>query len=303
VPDDLLDRAGRVEDLVRRDAGDRAAEDHARDVAARLGRAQTDVLEPPPDLGDVLDADPVQLDVVPIGEVGGVAGELGRDPADGAELLGRQGAAVHPHPEHEVAVLELVRLERRGPPAVDPGFALRVQAPPAEASVQVVVGDRVEALDRVDALDAFAHVEAVVLGLHRLARVERAATVDGPLAVRAGGVRSRGRHLGGGRTGRGEGAGGRGSDRRHGGARFLRGTGRPHEGGRPGAGARGRGDRPAWDGPAWDRAVEGRAVEGRGREGERELTWRRRRSGVRRRSGRTGVAGGRGRVLRSATTR
>ena len=46
----------------------------ARSVAAGLGRAQPDALQPPPDLGHVLDADPVQLDVLPVGDVGGVRG-------------------------------------------------------------------------------------------------------------------------------------------------------------------------------------------------------------------------------------
>ena len=50
--------------------------------------AEPDGLEAAPDLGHVLDADPVQLDVLPVGEVGGVAAELGRDAADHAQLLG-----------------------------------------------------------------------------------------------------------------------------------------------------------------------------------------------------------------------
>ena len=53
-----------------------------------------------------------------------------------------------------------MRLELGGAPAVDPGLALGVQAPPAEAAVQVVVGDGVEALAGVDRLDALADGES-----------------------------------------------------------------------------------------------------------------------------------------------
>ena len=49
---------------------------------------QADRLEPAPDLRHVLDPDPVQLDVLPVGDVGGVPGELHRDLADHPQLLG-----------------------------------------------------------------------------------------------------------------------------------------------------------------------------------------------------------------------
>ena len=148
---------------------------------------QADGLESAPDLGHVLDADPVQLDVLPVGEVGGVAAELGGDAADHAELLGRELPAVDAHAQHEVLVFELVRLEGRGLAAVDAGLALRVEAPPAEAAVQVGAVDRREAALGVDALDALAHGEAAVLLLPDLVGVERLGAVDLPLAVRAGG--------------------------------------------------------------------------------------------------------------------
>ena len=76
---DLVDLRRRVDELVGGDAGDGRAEDDARHVAARLGRAEADRLEAAPDLGHRLDLDPVQLDVLAVGEVGGVAAELGRD--------------------------------------------------------------------------------------------------------------------------------------------------------------------------------------------------------------------------------
>jgi hypothetical protein len=51
---------------------------------------------------DVLDADPVQLDVLPVGDVRGVAAEVRADLADRAQLLGRQDAAVAADAHHEV---------------------------------------------------------------------------------------------------------------------------------------------------------------------------------------------------------
>ena len=184
---DLVDLRRGVDELVGRDAGDRRAEHDARHVAARLGRAEADALEAAPDLGHVLDADPVELDVLAVGEVGGVAPELGRDARDHAELLGGQLPAVDAHAEHEVLVLELVRLEGRGPAAVDARLALRVEAPDPEASVQVGRVDRREPALRVDALDAVAHAQAVVDLLPLLVGVERLGAVDLPLSVRTGG--------------------------------------------------------------------------------------------------------------------
>ena len=142
-------------------------------VAARLGGAESDGLEAAPDLGHRLDLDPVQLDVLAVGQVGGVAAELGRDAGDDAQLLGGQLAAVDADAQHEVLVLELVRLEGRGAAAVDAGLALRVQAPHAEAAVQIGRVDRREAALRVDVLDALAHREAVVDLLPLLVAVER----------------------------------------------------------------------------------------------------------------------------------
>ena len=133
--------------------------------------------------GHVLDPHPVQLDVLPVGDVGGVAGVVARDLADDPQLLGREGAAVDPDAEHEVLVLELVRLERGGLAAVDPGLALGVEAPPAEPAVQVVVADRGEPLLAVDVLDAGAHVERVVLLLEALVGVQRLGLAEGPLAL------------------------------------------------------------------------------------------------------------------------
>ena len=183
---DLVDLRGRVDELVGGDAGDGRAEDDARHVAARLGGAEPDGLEAAPDLGHRLDLDPVQLDVLAVGEVGGVAAELGRDAGDDAQLLGGELAAVDADAQHEVLVLELVRLEGRGAAAVDAGLALRVEAPHAEAAVQVGRVDRGEPALGVDVLDALAHGEAVVDLLPLLVAVERGRAVDLPLPVGLG---------------------------------------------------------------------------------------------------------------------
>ena len=140
--------------------------------------------------GHVLDPDPVQLDVLPVGEVGGPAGVPRRDHADRADLVGGEDAAVDPDPQHEELVLELVRLERRGLAAVDPRLALGVEAPPAEPAAQVVRVDAGEARTGVDRLDPVPHVEAVVGGLERLVVVEGLDLAERPLALGSRGGRS-----------------------------------------------------------------------------------------------------------------
>ena len=75
-PLDLGQRLGAVDDLVLGDAGDRGAEERPRRVAAGLGAVQPGVVELLPDRRHVLDPDPVELDVLPVGHVGGVPREL-----------------------------------------------------------------------------------------------------------------------------------------------------------------------------------------------------------------------------------
>ena len=189
VVDDRAHGGGAVDDLVGRDTGDGGPEDDARAVAARLLGAQPDGLEPAPDLRDVLDADPVQLDVLPVGDVRGAAAELDGDVRDGAQLLQAQRAAVAAHPEHEVLVVELVRLQRGGLAAVDAGLALRVEPPPAHTSAQVLGRDAREALAGVDVLDPLPDVERVVLLLEQLVAVQRFLLVERPLALGTSGGR------------------------------------------------------------------------------------------------------------------
>src|SRR5699024_9816299 len=68
VPD-LLDRRRRVDDLVGGDPGHRAAQHDAGAVAAGLHGGQAHLVEAAPDLRDVLDPDPVVLDVLTVGDV------------------------------------------------------------------------------------------------------------------------------------------------------------------------------------------------------------------------------------------
>ncbi len=175
----------RVDDLVGRHAGDRAAEEAAGGVAAGLRRLQADGLQAPPDLGHVLDADPVVLEVLPVRDVGGVAGEVGGDAAEDPQPLRRERLAVAADAHHEVAVAQLVVAELRRAPAVDAGAPLGVEPPPAEAARQVLGRDGVEALAGVGLLDALADVEPVVLVLPRLVAVEGLGAVDLPLPVGA----------------------------------------------------------------------------------------------------------------------
>ena len=173
------------------DAGHRRPEDHPRHVTAGLRGAQPDALDRLPDVRDVLDPHPVQLHVLPVGQVGGVPGVLGRHLADGAQRSGGQLPAVDPDPHHEVLVLELLRLQDRGAAAVDAGRALGVQPPPAHPAAQVARVDAVEAGVAVPVLDPLPHVQAVVVLLHPLVDVQRLPVPERPLALATGHGRSR----------------------------------------------------------------------------------------------------------------
>ena len=125
------------------------------------------------------------LDVLPVGDVGGAAGELLRNLADDAQLLGGEPPAVDADAQHEVLVVQLLRLQDRGLAAVDPGLALGVQAPPAHAAAQVVGVDGVEARLGVDRLNACPHIETVVVLLELLVAVQRCVMPRGPLTLTA----------------------------------------------------------------------------------------------------------------------
>ena len=103
--------------------------------------------------------------------------------ADHPQLLGGQRAAVDADPEHEVLVVELVRLEGGGLAAVDAGLALGVEAVPAEPAAQVARVDGGEAALGVDVLDPGPDVERVVVLLGLLVGVQRLAVAERPLAL------------------------------------------------------------------------------------------------------------------------
>ncbi len=93
--------------------------------------------------------------------------------------------AVAADAEHEELVVELLGLQGAGLAAVEPGLALRVEAPPAEPAAQVAAVDGGEAAVGVDVLDPRADVERVVVLLGLLVGVQRLAVAERPLALAA----------------------------------------------------------------------------------------------------------------------
>ena len=187
---DLLQRRGAVDDLVGGDAGDGGAEERPRRVAAGLGRVQAGGVELLPDRGDVLDPDPVVLDVLPVGHVGGVTGVVRGDLAQRPDRGGREERTVGAHAHHEELVVELLLLEHRGLAAVEARGTLRVEAHPAEPPAQVGRVDRGEAALGVDVQDPGPHVERVVVLLRLLVLVQRLGVAERPLALTALGTRT-----------------------------------------------------------------------------------------------------------------
>ena len=180
---DGADGWGGIDDLVGRDAGHRRSEDHPWAIAAGLGGVQADCLEPAPDLRHVLDPDPVQLNVLPVGDVGEIPSEVDRDLPDHPELLSSQRAAVDADPQHEVLVVKLPRLQGGSLAAVDPGPALGIKAVPAEPSAKVPWIDGCEAALGVDVLYSGPNVKRMVVLLGLLVGVQRFAVAQRPLAL------------------------------------------------------------------------------------------------------------------------
>jgi hypothetical protein len=136
---------GGVEPLAGVDPGHRAAEQVADGVPAGLEAAQADPVQLVEDGGHVLDHDPVELDVLAVGDVGQVAAVAPGQLADGGQLVAGERAARDADAQHEVAVL---------------GRALGVQPPPAEPDGEVVGVDGGQPLAGV-AVDAGPQVERV----------------------------------------------------------------------------------------------------------------------------------------------
>jgi len=108
-----------VDQLLGVDPGEGAADHHPRGVAAGLLGGQAYRLDALPDPGHVLDADPVELDILAVGDVGDVASEPLAGPGHGAELLGGELPAGDPDPHHEELVFQLVGLGGGRGPAGD----------------------------------------------------------------------------------------------------------------------------------------------------------------------------------------
>src|SRR3954470_10042189 len=175
-----------VEHFVGRNARERAAEDHAGGIAARFGSREPGGLEALEDRGNVLDPDPVELDVLTVRDIGEVAAVPLGSPGDRAELLGAHTATVDPDPHHEELVLELLRLRGAGPLSRDVLPALGVEAPPAHPAPQILLADRAEPAGSEDALDARANVERLGLLLDLLGGVERLVVAERPLPFTSG---------------------------------------------------------------------------------------------------------------------
>ena len=126
------------------------SEDDAGTIAASLGGLKSDRLEASPDLGHIFDANPVQLDVLPVGHIGGIPREIHRDLTDDPQLFGRQRAAVDADAQHEVLIVQLPRLERRSLATIDTGSALGVEPVPPEATTEVIGIDGSETALRID---------------------------------------------------------------------------------------------------------------------------------------------------------
>ena len=104
--DDFLNGGSGVNDFVGRDARHRGAENHAGHIAAAHEGGQVVRLKLVPNGGDVFDADPVELNVLPVGEVGGGSGIVPGDFAHDAQLIGGDTATVEPNPHHKIFVLQ-----------------------------------------------------------------------------------------------------------------------------------------------------------------------------------------------------
>ena len=114
VEEVLVDRLRRrvaVDDLVVRQARERAAHDVADDVAARPGGGQPHPIEPGEDLGHVLQPDPVDLEALAGGAVDDPAPEVARDRGHDLRLVGAEHALDDLRAQHEVAVVGVVLVE------------------------------------------------------------------------------------------------------------------------------------------------------------------------------------------------
>src|SRR5690606_40034270 len=99
------------------------------------------------------------------------------------ELIEVKLTAVDPDTKHEVLVLQLLRRQRGGTAAVDPGPALGVQPEPAEPHPQVLRIDAAEPLPGVDPFDPFPDPQRIVVLFGAFGGVEGFPVARRPLAL------------------------------------------------------------------------------------------------------------------------
>jgi hypothetical protein len=125
----------------------------------------------------------VILDVLPVGDIGGAPGVAAGDQGQRPQLVVAQLAAVDPDAEHEILIVQLLRLQCPGLPAVDARPALRVQAVPAHPAAQVGRVDGAEAPLGVDVDDPLADIQPVIVLLGFLVLVQWLAVPESPLTL------------------------------------------------------------------------------------------------------------------------
>ena len=180
---DLFDRRRRVDDLVLCHARYRGPHDHARHIAARIPRVQSDGLELLPDRRHILDADPVQLDILAVRQVRRGAAVVTGDLPHRARLVRGALSAVETHARHEELVLQLKIVLARVLTA-QVLLALRVQTQPLETRVEILIRNRREPLLRVRVDHPLLHLEHRLNLLQLLVVVERSCSIDLPLPLR-----------------------------------------------------------------------------------------------------------------------
>ncbi len=114
VQEVVVDRLGRrvaVDDLVMRQAGHGAADHVARDVAARAGGGQADLVQAPEDLRDVVERDPVDLEALARRAVDHAAAEVLGDRGHRLGLRRAQLSLDDLDAHHEMPVAGVVRVE------------------------------------------------------------------------------------------------------------------------------------------------------------------------------------------------
>lgn len=136
-----------------------------------------------PDCGNVLDLNPVQLDVLAVREVRGGASVVAGDFAHGAQLGRVHAATVETHAHHEVLVLQLCVAQLRSQLAAQVLVALGVEAEPLKAWGKILWRNRLKTLLGVDIDDALAGGQAAVFLLDLLVGVERVLAVNLPLPL------------------------------------------------------------------------------------------------------------------------